>query len=137
MIDSTWMANLYRHYEQFPYWTEKREHPEMTLYESNSLLGAKVDLAQGDVARIDDLVFDSSNGRVLFVTVSSVPGWTGSSFAVPYRALSRKGENIFALGITKDKLVSARSFNSFEDLGSRGYALSVYRHFGISPSWTD
>jgi len=59
-VDSSWVANLYREYDQQPYWTGER--PDMVFYKSDSLLGAKVDLAQGDVARLDDLVFEASNG---------------------------------------------------------------------------
>ena len=136
VIDPGWVANLYRQYEQFPYWTEKGEHSLGVFYESSTSMGAKVDLAQGGTAKVDDLVIDPSNGQITFEVLSNVPGRTGDMFAVPFSMLTRKGETTFALNITKDKLASAPIFSPYEDLGSRGYAESVYRYFGLRPYWS-
>jgi len=132
-IDSSWVARLYRQYEQIPYWTEGGEHPQMALYKSSTFMGARVDLAKGGPVKVDDLVIDCSNGTIPFVTLSNVPGWTGEEIAVPFSMLSRKGETVFALNVTRDKLLSEPIFNQYEDQGSRAYADSVYKYFGIQP----
>jgi sporulation protein YlmC with PRC-barrel domain len=136
-IDSSWVAGVYRQYEQSPYWTQKGEHPQMALYKSSTFMGAWVELAKGGPARVDDLLIDCSNGRIPFVTLSNVPGRTGEAIVVPFSMLSRKGETIFALNVIQDKLASAPIFSQYEDQGSRTYADGVYRFFGVQPYWTE
>ena len=136
-IDSSWVARVYSQYEQIPYWTERGEHPQMALYKSSTFMGGRVDLAQGGAAKVDDLVINCSNGHIPFVTLSNVPGRTGEVFAVPFSMLSRKGETVFALNVTQDKLVSAPIFSQYEDQGSRAYAEGVYKYFGVQPYWTE
>jgi len=82
-------------------------------------------------------VIDCSNGHIPFVTLSNVPGRTGEVLAVPFSMLSRKGENVFALNVTRDKLLSEPIFSRYEDQGSRAYADRVYKYFGVQPYWTE
>lgn len=137
VIDADWVAQVYRQYNQAPYWTEEMGRPQMELYKSSTLIGAKVDFNQGGAAKIDDLVIDSRDGKIAFVTLTDVSGHMGDVFAAPYSLLSRKADNTFALNITEDKLASAPAFNPYENQGDRAYAENVYRHFGVQPYWTE
>jgi sporulation protein YlmC with PRC-barrel domain len=137
LMDSAWVDRVYRQYDRVPYWTERGEQPQMTLYKSSTWMGARVNLTQGATARVDDLVIDCSDGHIPFATLSKVSGWTGDVFAVPFNMLSRTGENAFALNMSKDKLVSEPSFTRYQEQGRRAYAEGVYKYFGVQPYWTE
>lgn len=139
-IDSAWLAEIYTHYGQSPYWTEKGEQPPMAmeLYESSRLMGAGVELASGGAAgRINDFVIDPSDGRIAFLVLSDVPGRPVSSIAVPFATLSTRGENVFVLNTTQDQLALARGFDESNDLNNSAWAGDVYRYFGQQPYWTE
>ena len=74
-----------------------------------------------DVARIDDVVIDSENGRVVYCLLSDVTGVEGKIITVPFNSLSKRGENIFVVNATKEKLVAAPVFRS-DDMSKRSYA---------------
>jgi sporulation protein YlmC with PRC-barrel domain len=136
-IDSSWVAYVYRLYGLVPYWTETGEHPLMDLYTSSKVIGADFQLPYGrTMGKIDDLVIDSSDGHIAFLTLSDVEG-RGGLVAVPFNILSRGGENTFALNITEDKLAAAPGFYEHTDMGNRAYAAGVYRFFGVQPYWTE
>jgi len=139
-IDSDWVAYIYRHYGQEPYWTEKGEHAmkAFDLYENARFMGAEVRTARGEeVANVNDFVIDSSDGHIAFVVLSDVAGRGDTMVAVPFGALSRRGESEFVLNTTKEQLASAPSFNEYADMSNLSYAESVYRYFGLQPYWTD
>lgn len=135
-MDVAWLSEIYRHYSQVPYWTESSMSLE--LYESPELMGAEVRLSQGEAAgRINDLVIDSSDGRIAFLVLSDVAGRGDASVAVPFSFLSSRGENFFALNVSHDQLASAPSFNEFADLSNPRWAGDVYIFFGLSPYWSE
>jgi hypothetical protein len=129
-----------------PYWTEGRtRHPDIMSYRTAGppmgktapvLMGATVQPKDGEVAaRIDDLVIDSKDGRVVFLVLDGVPGRGDSQVAVPFGELSLSG-NAFVLNTTEEQLASAPSFNGHADMNNRRYAEDVYKYFGQQPYWT-
>jgi sporulation protein YlmC with PRC-barrel domain len=76
-IDHAWVAEIYRHYGQIPYWTEGGEQSSMAIefYESTELMGAEARLPNGEsVGQINDLIIDSADGHVSFLVLSDVSG---------------------------------------------------------------
>jgi sporulation protein YlmC with PRC-barrel domain len=139
-IDTAWLTEIYRHYGQVPYWTAKgeQEPQAMELYESNRLMGARVQLSGGDTAgRINDFVIDSSDGRIAFLVLSDVPGRDDSLVAVPFGILSARGGDTFVLNTTQEDLAMASSFDESVHLENSRWAGDVYRHFGQQPYWTE
>ena len=140
VMDANWVSEIYRHYGQVPYWKEQGEKPlgPMELYKSSKLMGAEVQTPKGmGVAQIHDFVIDSSNGRIALLALSDVTGKPDTQVAVPFSALSRHDQNFFVLNTTEAKLVSAPSFNTYEDLNSLRFAENVYKYFGQQPYWTE
>jgi len=139
-IDAEWVSYIYQHYGQEPYWTEQgmQSPKELELYQSTKLMGAQVQTPMGEeVAMVNDLVIDSSDGHIAFVVLSDIPGRGDTLVAVPFGALSRSGEMAFVLNTTKEQLAAAPSFNEFADLSNPTYADNVYRYFGLTPYWIE
>jgi sporulation protein YlmC with PRC-barrel domain len=100
----------------------------------STFLGAKVQSEDGeDVARINDFVIDA-DGHVVFVVLDDVGGMDGRMVATPFGALSMKGNNVFALDTTRDRLSAAPAF-SWSDMSNQGYAADIYRYYGLQPYW--
>lgn len=140
VMDVAWLTEIYRHYGQPPYWTEKGEEPPaaMELFETNKLMGAEVQLPDGIAAgRINDFVIDSSDGRIAFLVLSDVPGRPTTLVAVPFGILSARGKDVFVLNTTQEQLALARGFDESSDLNSTRWAGDVYRYFGQQPYWTE
>lgn len=139
-ITPDWVAHLYTHYGQQPYWTEPGEKPHASfeLFPSTTLMGAEVQTPTGEgVAMVNDLVIDSSGGHIAFAVLSDVPDRGDALVAVPFGALSRSGEMVFVLNTTKEQLAAAPSFNGSADMTNLRYADNVYRYFGVQPYWTE
>ena len=139
-IDAAWLSDIYRHYGQPPYWTEKGERSPMAMevYESRRLMGAAVQLPDGSAAgRINDFVIDSSDGHIAFLVLSDVSGRSTSLVAVPFGILSVRGGDVFVLDTTRDQLEFARDFDESNDLNNTRWAGGVYRYFGQQPYWTE
>jgi sporulation protein YlmC with PRC-barrel domain len=139
-IDIAWLTEIYQHYGQVPYWTEKgeQEPKAMELCESDRLMGAEVKLPGGDVAgRINDFVIDSSDGRIAFLVLSDVPGRPTTLVAVPFGTLTTRSGDAFVLNTTQEHLAAARSFDESRDLNNSRWAGDVYRYFGQQPYWTE
>lgn len=136
-INPLWAESLYRFYGQAPYWShEGREVPmDIASYRCTGLIGAEVSFQEGkDMARIDDFVIDSKDGRVAFLVVDQVPGRGDMEVAVPFEAFSMSG-NAFALNITEERLAAAPSFGD-TDLRNQQKAEDIYKYFGLQPYWT-
>ena len=137
-IDPNWVAEIYRHYGQVPYWDEKGGRPlnEMGLMRTSMFMGADVSSPRGEArARVNDFVIDASDGHVTFVVLSDIPGRPDTLVAVPFDTLGR-GDNAFALDLTGDKLASAPKFDEYGDMNNATFAENVYRYFGVQPYWT-
>ena len=138
-ITPEWVAYIYRHYGQEPYWTQKGGQPlkDLELYQNTKLMGAKVQTPKGEeVARVNDLVINSSDWHIVFVVLSDVPEKGDALVAVPFVDLSRTGDNIFVVNTTRDQLRSAPSFDEAADLNNLKFAEDDYRYFGQPPCWT-
>lgn len=139
VLDLAWLTEIYRHYSQVPYWTEKGEQSPtaLELYESTSLMGSEVQLPDGEAAgQINDFVIDSSDGHIAFLILSDVPGRETSLIAVPFSVLSTRGENGFVLNTSRAHLAIASGFDESSDLNNPRWAEDVYRYFGQQPYWT-
>ena len=136
-MDAAWLADIYRHYGQVPYWTEAGEQTPQ-LYESKGLMGAEVRLPTGEEAgRINDLVIDSSDGHIAFLVLYDVPGRESSLIAVPFGTLSIGGENNLVLDTTRERLALGFDFDASGDLSNPRWAADTYRYFGVQPYWTE
>ena len=139
-ITPAWVADLYGHYGQAPYWTQKGEQPlkDLELYRDTKLMGAKVQTPKGEeVARVNDLVIDFPDAHIVFIVLSDIPEKTDAMVAVPFGDLSRTSDNIFVVNTTRDQLASAPSFDEAADLSNLKFAEDVYRYFGQHPCWTE
>ncbi len=140
VIDAAWLTDIYRHYGQVPYWTEKGEQvPSASdFYETTRLMGAGIRLRDGMAeGRINDLVIESSDGRIPLLVLDNVPGRESSLIAVPFGALSGGGENGFVLNTSSEQLASAPSFSESMDSNNPRWAGDIYRHFGVQPYWSE
>jgi sporulation protein YlmC with PRC-barrel domain len=139
VIDIAWLTEVYKHYGQAPYWTEEGERAPMAseFYESTELMGAEVQLPKGEiVGQINDFVIDSE-GRIVFIVLYHVSGRGDDLVALPFSTFSGSGENVFVINTSKEQLASTPTFNEFSDLRNPRWAGDVYRHFGISPYWSE
>lgn len=137
-IDSNWAASVYRNYELTPYWEEKGEQPLMKLYRSTVLIGAEVRSPEGeDMAKVDDIIINSPDGQIVFLSLQNVSRKGDSLVAVPFSLLSRNEENTFSLNVAKEKLSAAPTFNESADISNRAWAQNDYRFFGAQPCWTE
>jgi sporulation protein YlmC with PRC-barrel domain len=76
---------------------------QFEFYESTKLMGAEVQTPKDEeVAQVNDLVINSSDGHLAFLVLSNVAGRGDDLVAVPFSAFSRRGENVFVLNATKD-----------------------------------
>lgn len=140
VIDAAWLTDIYRHYGQIPYWTEKGEQipTASDLYETAGLMGAGIQLRDGMAeGQINDFVIDSSDGRIPLLVLYNVSGRESSLIAVPFGVLSARGENGFVLNTSREQLASAPSFSESVDLDNPRWAGDVYRYFGVEPYWSE
>ncbi len=109
-------------------------------YQVSGLLSKYLEDSEGGVlGRVTDFVVDS-NGRIEFAVVEvGFPeiGPDSKLVAVPFSALSGPEGNHYVLDTTREKLVSAPGFEPKKDLSNPGFAESVYKYFGLEPSWTE
>jgi hypothetical protein len=56
--------------------------------------------------------------------------------AVPFSELSKGGENLMTLRISKETLLDSPTFAE-SDMTNLRYADSVYRYYGVQPYWEE
>jgi len=102
---------VYRFHGMAPYCSEgshvysKHEEP-MASYKASKLIGAMVRTSKGeDLGQVDDLVI-SADGQVGDLIVSHM----GKRVAVPFRDLSRSGEDAFVLSTTVKALEATPAY---------------------------
>ena len=126
----------------FSHWAEVRylysvEPVPTGAFDTATLIGAPIQTSQGEnIGQVNDLVIDFSKGRVAYSVLSDGGGMEGKMVAVPFSELDRSAGNVFALNITKERLLSAPTF-AWTDIGDRRYAESVYRYYGVQPYWEE
>jgi sporulation protein YlmC with PRC-barrel domain len=127
---------MYQFYGKTPYWSYGlNELPPMREgdYKFSTLLGASVESKEGEhIARINDSVINR-DGHVAYVVLDEVGGGD-KMVAVPFGALSKKGEHLFALDTTKERLVEAPPF-TWSDVTNLQYATDIYQYYGLQPYW--
>ena len=113
-----------------------------TAYETNGLIGTRVENPLGEtVGSIKDFVIDS-NGHVDFVILTHNFYWEyvprpTQTVAVPFNEITvRPNEKIFILKFSAWKLDFAPKFDK-SDMSHRKWADSVYTYFGLQPYWTE
>lgn len=106
----------------------------------NSLMGYKVQNAAGeDLGRVEELVIDQTNGRILYSVLSS-GGFLGIGnrlIAIPWSALQLNSfDKRFLLNVDKETLRNAPSFdrNHWPDLSSREWNDQVSTYFAYNPA---
>ena len=82
-------------------------------------------------------MIDSSEGRIIFLVLSDVPGRSTSLVAVPFSTLSARDGGALVLNTTQEQLALASSFDESEDLNNPRRAGDIYRYFGQQPYWTE
>jgi hypothetical protein len=133
-IDSSFVESVYSRYGVAPYWSETTmEGHGMVIFTCNEILGKDI----ANAGRADDFVFDTSDGRVVFVVFSDVPGRSDHALvAVPFSSFYMNPDRTFAVRMDGDKLASAPSFDEHL-LNDRAYAERVYIYYGVQPYWTE
>jgi hypothetical protein len=102
-------------------------------YAVSDIMGSPAKNPHGeDFGWIDDFVIDT-NGRVAFAIIS----YGDKEIAVPFSGLDYDREmGSLVLDTTKERLDSAQAFDK-SMLENRESAEEIYRHFGVSPYWTE
>ncbi len=139
-IDPAWVASIYARYGQDAYWTQPGQKPLSSegLYRAGRLLGADLRTSAGQkMARADDLVINSRDGHIAFLSLSGVRGKGNALVAVPFNLAAEEGRDFFVLHMTRQRLANAPSFYKYADMGSRQYAQDVYEYYGLEPYWTE
>jgi sporulation protein YlmC with PRC-barrel domain len=140
VIDSAWLSRIYSRYGQVPYWTEEGQKPiaALELYRSSKFIGAALRSSEGEeVAKVHDLVIDSLNGQIIFLSLRNVAGRGDALEAIPFSILSKSEGNTFALNIAREKLAAAPTFNESEDINNPKWAENDYSFFGVQPCWIE
>ena len=79
----------------------------------------------------------NSSGDIGFVIISMGEKGEGmKEIAVPAESFSTNGEKGLFLDVNKEKLAAAPEFKD-SDLSNPNFAKTVYRFFGLMPSWTE
>ena len=118
---------------------------EQRVWRSSDIVGMKVRNAAGqDLGKVEDLVIDTSTGRVRYAAVS-FGGFLGVGdklFAVPFSAFKthyNASDNAkhFVLNVEKKQLEAAQGFDkkSWPDFGDPKWGADYDRHF-LGPNTT-
>ncbi len=98
-IDPAWVATIYARYGQDAYWTKpgQKSLSSLGLYTASRLLRADFRSPEGQImAKTNDLVIDSRDGRIVFLGLSDVSGKGSALVAVPFNLVT-KGEETVSL----------------------------------------
>jgi sporulation protein YlmC with PRC-barrel domain len=95
-----------------------------------------------EVGKVDDLVVDTSSGRVAFVAVTfgGVIGIGKDRVAVPWSAFDiNKDGRLFVTNIDKEMINSAPRMTQKEwgELRDPAFGANVYKHYGQKAHWLD
>jgi sporulation protein YlmC with PRC-barrel domain len=132
--------------------------PNTMVLRASKLEGRNIENASGEkVGDIQQIVFDTQNGRVAYVAVS-MGGFLGVGdklVAVPWEAINvrsstsggagagsgseREGDEKLILETSKDKLSAAPEFKSgdesWREMSDPNWMNRVYSHFSVRPYW--
>lgn len=110
--------------------------------QASRIIGESVENQQQEkLGKIQDLVFDSSDGRLAYA-VLSFGGFLGAGnklFAMPWKAFTFSAtENKLVLNVNKDKLENAPGFDKdsrWPDFADRTWGLGIHQYYGYGPYW--
>ncbi len=105
------------------------------LFEKNQIIGKKVVAKDGkDFGRITELLYDGT-GRIVVAVVhgGGFLGWGSKKIAVPFPALSLKGDQ-YEANLSLAELDNAPTYSG-DWLKNSEIAVKDYRYFGIQPLW--
>jgi sporulation protein YlmC with PRC-barrel domain len=99
-----------------------------------------VNKAGEDVGKIDEIMIDTSTGRVAYA-VLSFGGFLGMGdklFAIPWSRLSLdEGRKVFVLDVDRATLEKAPGFDkhNWPDMADRAWGNRIYTYYGSRPYW--
>ncbi len=104
-------------------------------YAASEVIGVPVRSPEGEkLGRIDDLVIDSADGRIVHLVVSHISQTEGRMACIPFSVLSKNGERAFVLKTTKEALDAAPT-HTWVDMANRQHAEMIFKHYGQHPYW--
>lgn len=111
-----------------------------TIHYATNIIGATVNNLQGEkLGKIIDLTIDQN--RITFAVLShgGIVGVGEKLIPVPISALSFKYEKTVLLDISKNKLLTAPSFEKSQrpDFSNRQWTEDTYRFYGAQPYWKE
>ena len=111
-----------------------------TIHYATNIIGATVNNLQGEkLGKIIDLTIDQN--RITFAVLShgGIVGVGEKLIPVPISALSIKDEKTVLLDISKNKLLTAPSFEKSQrpDFANRQWTEDTYRFYGAQPYWKE
>jgi hypothetical protein len=111
-----------------------------TIHYATNIIGATVNNLQGEkLGKIIDLTIDQN--RITFAVLShgGIVGVGEKLIPVPISALSIKDEKTVLLDISKNKLLTAPSFEKSQrpDFSNRQWTEDTYRFYGAQPYWKE
>ena len=110
---------------------------------SKSIVGDHVRNRAGeDLGRIEELVIDFHDGRVVYAVLSfgGVLGFGEKLFAIPWNAIQiDPDDNEIVLNVKREKLQSAPGFDKedWPQLTDDDWAERVHNHYGYVPYWEE
>lgn len=116
---------------------DRRAQGNYTIAVKATIIGAKVvNAAKEDLGKIEDLIIDSRNSRVVYAILSfgGFLGMGDKRFAIPWRVLDfHAPEGCAVLKLDKERLKNAPGFKAGEwpDMSNREWVNSVDDHFGV------
>jgi sporulation protein YlmC with PRC-barrel domain len=114
-----------------------------TIVVKKSILGAKVtNPDREDLGKIEDLVLDARNNRVVYAILSfgGILGMGDKHFAIPWEAFSFDlSEKVAVLSVDKDRLKNAPGFDmdNWPDMASTAWGTQLHSHYGYKPYWEE
>lgn len=106
----------------------------------SKLVGADVKNSAGkDLGKIKDVVVDPESGRVAYA-VLQFGGFMGVGdklFAIPWRSMQLRDDDLVTLDIEKSQLENAQGFEDkdWPNMADQQWATTTHKHFGQEPYW--
>ncbi|MBL8879765.1 MAG: PRC-barrel domain-containing protein [Phycisphaerales bacterium] len=108
---------------------------------TSELIGLKVvNKANEDLGKVEEIVVDAANGRVLY-GVLSFGGFLGIGdklFAIPWQSLDLSGDaKAYVLAVDKERLQNASGFDKshWPNFADPQWATTTYKYYDQTPYW--
>jgi sporulation protein YlmC with PRC-barrel domain len=143
MESVSFASDVYRHYNQQPWWGGGSSGNFGNVHSIRQLRDAKIENVQNTpIGDIEDVVLDLPAGRVLFVVVQADEQFNlGNQLtAIPPNMFTKSRKSgVLIADLDREKLANAPGFNQnrWPDLENYEFASRVYQHFGKTPYFKD